>query len=1079
MAFSHDAPWHAASFEQFIREGLPGLLAARLPLAGYGVEPTGRYACRVRVAIAAGRETVEVEYADIPRPDDEGIFEIDGQRRVVVPMAEHADLATATVRCVGEQLFDDVSARLGDAPAGLPWDEALARVWLPLDRWIGDFFRRPFWTSHRLDQSNWLARHAHLRRIYLEDNRPLVTPGLDGRVCPFEMPEGPNLGRIYALAAGAAIRDGRVVIADDRPEAGLGVAALMIPCLEHSEPARLLMGANMLRQWLIPAEPEPALAQTGHEPAAPDFWCGRDLLTAFIAGGADAHEDGIVISESCARRLSYPPQPVEPGDKLSNRHGAKGVVSRILPDAQMPHLPDGTPVELVYSFIGIHTRMNVGQVREAIISRIARAEGAPAIVPPYAAPSDTELRTRLAGAGLPESGMERLTLGRDGLPLPRPSVVGWVYWGRLWHVASDKLQVSVDGRPRRRPSVNHAAIHREPGMLETIRAPRQGEADYAMLRAVGAHETIREQFNTRAAERPEVATLAERLAAGPVEQAGPPSPGAETLARRLAIAGIVMELAEDQLAFRFAPPAGERLTLAEPVAHPWLPDRSLTEIGALAEPTGRLAPAEAKASVDRVLLQASHTPASVVESAWTDLERAEYAALAEANARLARLLASDAPTSLTEPARGELAARLRAFCDALLRPEHLRFGATVAFGGVAVLTPGPELRLDQIGVADEFAWTLFGPLAAREVGAAAVEARDAAATRALDAVMARTWVILCGFWPTAPHAVLAFHPVRDPGRVIRLHPLLCGLLNADFDGDQATIYLPVTAAGQREAEERLTVAAYLARDPSLLRALLPRDEAMWGLADLSRDTAGREEIARLAGAPVAAPAGFITREALHEAVRAVLDRDGVSAVLAALQRLMERGFGHARESGASISPFVGASLDRPTPPQDDDADAWSRYVESLAERLTARDDLDDADLGPQLLAMKSGARGRPYHLLRLTGPESHATNSRSETVAIRHGWREGLTPPEMLARASESKAALSLIAQEWEQARSSGTSTGPAPTAFTVLARARRANHPGMVFAHAAATGEVDPLTDVDSRLFIGLTAHGPNSSDA
>ena len=131
----------------------------------------------------------------------------------------------------------------------------------------------------------------------------------------------------------------------------------MIPLLEHDDPNRILMGANMMGQWIIPPDPEPALVQTGFEPDAPNFWCGRNLLTAFISWGGDTIEDGIVISESCAHRLGYP-QPAEPGDKISNRHGSKGVISRIMPDNLMPHLPDGTPVELIYSFMGVPGRLN-------------------------------------------------------------------------------------------------------------------------------------------------------------------------------------------------------------------------------------------------------------------------------------------------------------------------------------------------------------------------------------------------------------------------------------------------------------------------------------------------------------------------------------------------------------------------------------------------------------------------------------------------------------------------------------------------------------------------------------------------
>ena len=261
----------------------------------------------------------------------------------------------------------------------------------------------------------------------------------------------------------------------------------------------------MLRQWIVPPDPEPAWVQTGSEPNVPGFWAGRNLLTAFVSWGADTFEDGIVISESCAQRYSTP-HPVEVGDKFSNRHGTKGVISRILPDEEMPHLPDGAPVELLYNFGGLHIRMNFGQVREAVMGRIARAEGQPAVVPPYGAPSAGEIRGRLAAVGLPETGMETLTAGPGGPPLQRPSTVGWVYWGRTSHLSRNKVRRFVEGPM---------------GQV-------QGELENAALKELGAFENLAEYLNTRSSRRPDADTLAVRAAAGPVEQAAPPPPSLPT-----------------------------------------------------------------------------------------------------------------------------------------------------------------------------------------------------------------------------------------------------------------------------------------------------------------------------------------------------------------------------------------------------------------------------------------------------------------------------------------------------------------------------------------------------------------------
>ncbi len=121
MTIDVSTPWHKASYDTFLNERLPALLAERLPLLSYAVESTGVYECRVAVTLGAHDDALDVAF-DLPQPDERGIFEIGGQRRVVIPTASRPELDQAEIRCVGEQLYDFVAARLGHAPADLPWD---------------------------------------------------------------------------------------------------------------------------------------------------------------------------------------------------------------------------------------------------------------------------------------------------------------------------------------------------------------------------------------------------------------------------------------------------------------------------------------------------------------------------------------------------------------------------------------------------------------------------------------------------------------------------------------------------------------------------------------------------------------------------------------------------------------------------------------------------------------------------------------------------------------------------------------------------------------------------------------------
>ena len=427
MTLNLDVPWHRESFDLFVHQRLPQLLGERLPLADYQVEQQDSYTFSIKLSLGLGDASIEVEYRDLPRPDRDGLFHIEGNYRVVVPYPDRRELDQARILCVGEQLYDFIDQRLEAAPEQLAWDGDLVRNWLPLDAWMRDFHLEE--TSQYLQATNWLDRYTHLRRLTLIPvvgepfvDRDVFPDSQYGLVCPHCTPEGPNIGRVLEVARGARIRDGKLERIDEAPDSILGFSASMVPFLEHDDANRALMGINMMRQWMSAADtaapvhstgwfrqqcdqrlaskgnkPEPALVQTGYEPEAADFWGGYNLLTAFIMWDGDTFEDGLVISESAAARMDFP-AAVGVGDRISNRHGAKGVVTRILPDADMPQLPDGAPIELIFSPTSMVSRLNFGQQREAVMGRIAQAAGAPAVVPPFQAPSEKMLKERLAAS---------------------------------------------------------------------------------------------------------------------------------------------------------------------------------------------------------------------------------------------------------------------------------------------------------------------------------------------------------------------------------------------------------------------------------------------------------------------------------------------------------------------------------------------------------------------------------------------------------------------------------------------------------------------------------------------------------
>ena len=1055
MSLSVKAPWHKISWDAFIQKKLPELLTDRVSLAGYRVVSVDEYTCELHLAIQNGQEVV---YKDIPQSDDWGRFKVDGFFLTVVPVPTDVDLARAEIRCVGEQLRDYIAERLENMPEML--GDAV-ETWLPLGDWIHTFFMEEP-TSQSLQATNLQDMYVHLRRVTLipiigeadEGIENCYHPSHDGRVCPYCTPEGPNLARILEVAQGATIRDGKLVIEDDAPEKRLGIGASVVPFLEHNDTNRVLMGVNMMRQWIGAPSPdmqrdeqgawhayhaqydgnvetgfkpvlesEPALVQTGCEPRDPHFWTGYNLLTAFMAWNGDTHEDAVVISESAANRMMLPNR-VAPGDKLSNRHGFKGVVSRILRDEDMPKLPDGTSVELIVSVCGLPSRLNIGQVREAVVGRIAKVEGEPVIIPVLNAPKDDEIRARLKGLELAEDGMEALTLNGD--TLPRRTTVGWVYWGRTVHLAADKIQAGVKLGKRDRELGQTAADLRQavPGSVKLDqRSQGLGETEFLALREAGAFGVIGDLFNTCAVDRDDADTLSDRVVAGPVTP-NAPSPQFDELIGHLSKGGVAVEL--DERGIEFSLKRSGDVALARSVPHPWLPGHSLTHV------SGRDVPRE----------------------------------LREANNRLSEMIANGAPDILVDRVVETLSERVRAFCEL----SRLQFQARALFSGRSVAVPAPELRYDQVGVPEEMAWILFGPFAAREVGTEEVDRRSGKAEAALDSAMAGLWTVVLRNPAFSPMAFVACRPVRVEGDAVRVSVAICKMMNMDFDGDQVAIFVPVTEEGQRSAEEHLSAVAHLNRDPDLIarEKVHPMHDALFGLAYMSMTDEGLREIAEIVGDEVERKGLFVDKSQVMDWMADAMARDGSKAALDLAARLWNRGFDAARKTGASMSAFIGSSRDWPDPPEGDDPDVWRDYPDEVSAVLARFREYDDDELGIPALLVACGARANWQQVRLYVAPQGVTQNAWGGITPLKHGFREGLTPEELFARAIGARWGLANTLAEM-LAIQDDLETQSAPGGYGVLARARRSEKPGVVFARAAQKNERDPLTDEYSRLFVGL----------
>ncbi|HFC53497.1 MAG TPA: DNA-directed RNA polymerase subunit beta, partial [Gammaproteobacteria bacterium] len=232
---------------------------------------------------------------------------------------------------------------------------------------------------------------------------------------------------------------------------------------------------------------------------------------------------------------------IQPGDKMAGRHGNKGVISTIVPVEDMPHLEDGTPVDIVLNPLGVPSRMNVGQVLETHLGWAARGiglkigemleqqakvaelrkflervynssgkkedldslddaellelagnlkEGVPVATPVFDGATEEEIKSLLELAGLPESGQTRLYDGRTGEPFDRPVTVGYMYMLKLNHLVDDKMHARSTGP--------YSLVTQQPlGGKAQFGGQRFGEMEVWALEAYGSAYTLQEMLTVK------------------------------------------------------------------------------------------------------------------------------------------------------------------------------------------------------------------------------------------------------------------------------------------------------------------------------------------------------------------------------------------------------------------------------------------------------------------------------------------------------------------------------------------------------------------------------------------------------
>ncbi|MAG57700.1 MAG: DNA-directed RNA polymerase subunit beta [Planctomycetes bacterium] len=202
---------------------------------------------------------------------------------------------------------------------------------------------------------------------------------------------------------------------------------------------------------------------------------GDDLPTGVL--------EMVKIYMATKRRISV-------GDKIAGRHGNKGVISRIMPEEDMPFLADGTPIQMVLNPLGVPSRMNVGQILETHLGWAAKRLGFQAVTPVFDGAKEADIEAALSEAGLPEGGKVKLLDGRTGEPFEQKVTVGYMYMLKLHHLVDEKIHARATGP--------YSLITQQPlGGKARFGGQRFGEMEVWALEAYGAAYILQELLTVK------------------------------------------------------------------------------------------------------------------------------------------------------------------------------------------------------------------------------------------------------------------------------------------------------------------------------------------------------------------------------------------------------------------------------------------------------------------------------------------------------------------------------------------------------------------------------------------------------
>ena len=549
----------------------------------------------------------------------------------------------------------------------------------------------------------------------------------------------------------------------------------------------------------------------------------------------DAHISELVrVTVAVRRRLKI-------GDKLANRHGAKGTVGRIVPEDEMPILPDGRPLDLILDPLGVPSRMNIGQLLETHLGLAAHQLNCTVVTPGFNGATVEDVDAMLEEAGLPRSGMLRLRDGRTGRLFDQESTVGYHYFMKLVHMVDDKHQARCTGRyadDTEQPLTGRGnSGGQRLGIMETWALQAHGAGHILQEMLTLKSDDVKARIRTYKAlvdgsglPRPTVPHSVRRLVAQlrglcldlkffradsqeiDIFAADAAIDDVVSVALEFASADTVRQWSTEQLIPKHPDisfeeffgaddePCVKHIELTAPIKHPWrnlvgeaadeLPDLTALPVLPQSLRTGR--------QIDQLYL-AVCAANDALEGDGDAAERVE-----DLQRAVDQLMGDRGLTRLLYGKRGWFAAAMS--------------GKAVDYSARTVIAPGYDLKYDECGLPKSIAKSLFEPFVLGELMRAGhADSTDEARQMlrddeppAVDILrqVAEKRVVLLHRAPVLHRwGIQAFRPLLTDEDVVRLHPLALVTFNADFDGDEMDIYLPLSAPAQKEATDSMRPSA--------------------------------------------------------------------------------------------------------------------------------------------------------------------------------------------------------------------------------------------------------------------------------